>query len=394
MKAALQTRTTTDATPSFTPVRSGVLQRKCACGGTPGPSGACAECQRKRLPSTPTRVQTRLTVNQPGDRYEQEADAVAKQVVRQQRTARRGEAPQPATFPSALPVQRMIQRAETSFPSDAEEKVKEEGVQRKGDTPAAATPGLEARLHTLAGSGRPLPETVHGRMEESFGANFEQIRIHDDAEAATLSRSIHAEAFTYGNDIYFGANKFDPATEQGTELLAHELTHTLQQKGIRRKTIQRRGGTKVGELSIRSNVISAGLTAGHAWLAYLPVSGSMTTYGTWGNLTPKGLYRDRELTYTAAAIRTTNLDSTDHTNLTSFAAANADWGYINNCASFAARGWRNVTGESLAYKSGFIPNPSALGAGIVAANGGATGTLPTTTPATGGSSGGSSSSAP
>src|SRR5215218_8130712 len=93
--------------PPFTPVRAGLLQRKCACGGTPGPSGECEECRRKRLtgrrnPSAPTRaeaaspdqqpggaqqadrapVQPRLVVNAPGDEYEREADLIAGQVMR------------------------------------------------------------------------------------------------------------------------------------------------------------------------------------------------------------------------------------------------------------------------------------------------------------------------
>jgi hypothetical protein len=66
--------------PSFTPVRSGLLQRKCACGGTPGLSGECEECNRKRLNGqqrAPRSLQTKLAINEPGDRFEQEADRMA-----------------------------------------------------------------------------------------------------------------------------------------------------------------------------------------------------------------------------------------------------------------------------------------------------------------------------
>jgi len=215
-------------------------------------------------------------------------------------------------------------------------------------------------------------------MQAGFGVRFDQIRIHTDGEAARISRSLNAEAFTYGNDIYFGTGKFDHSSKTGKELLAHELTHTLQQGGLRRRAVQRRGGPTVGQLSINTNVVSAGLTAGHAWLAYTPTGGSMTTYGTWGNRAPIGLHRDLELGYRPTATRTTDLDSGDQSALTSFAAANNTWSYTNNCASFAARGWRSVSGESLDYTTLGIPNPSALGAGIVAANGGTTGILPTT----------------
>ena len=144
----------------------------------------------------------------------------------------------------------------------------------------------------------------------------------------------------------------------------------------------------MGQLSVNSNVIGAGLTAGHAWLAYNPVGGTMTTYGTWGNKPHIGLNRDLELGSRAAASRTTDLDSGDYTSLTTFAAANDAWTLTNNCASFAARGWKSVTAESLSYTTWFIPNPSALGQGIVAANGGTTGVLPAAAAAGGG--GGSS----
>ena len=78
-------RTPPISTMSFTPVRSGLLQRKCACGGTPGPTGECEECSRKRLSGqrrAPLGLQTKLAVNQAGDRLEQEADRIAEQIMR------------------------------------------------------------------------------------------------------------------------------------------------------------------------------------------------------------------------------------------------------------------------------------------------------------------------
>jgi len=227
-------------------------------------------------------------------------------------------------------------------------------------------------------------------MEGSFGVSLDHVRVHADARAADLSRKLGAEAFTYGSHIYFGAGKFDEKSRSGNELLAHELTHTIQQQGVQRRAIQRRGGATVGSLAIRTNVVGAGLTDGHAWLSYTPNGGAQTTYGTWGNRPHIGLNRDLELTYPFAASRSTALDSADQAGLVSFAAANDSWGYINNCASFAARGWRSVAGESLSYTTLNIPNPSALGSGIVSANGGTTGVLVATPPGPPSSSGGSS----
>jgi hypothetical protein len=152
-------------------------------------------------------------------------------------------------------------------------------------------------------------------------------------------------------------------------------------------SVQRVGGAVVGRLCVRSNVISAGLTAGHAWLSYTPNGGSETTYGTWGNRRPIGLHRDLEVGFGFAASRCTDLDATDKGALDSFAAGNNAWSLLNNCASFAARGWQSVTMESLDYTSMGIPNPSALGAGISAANGGPIGVLaPAGAPAGAGSS--------
>src|SRR5882724_13613326 len=76
MKPMVKTRKRPAAKVSFVPVRTGLLQRKCACGGTPGPTGECEACRKKRLA-----LQTKLTVNHPGDIYEQEADKIADRVM-------------------------------------------------------------------------------------------------------------------------------------------------------------------------------------------------------------------------------------------------------------------------------------------------------------------------
>jgi hypothetical protein len=331
-------------------------------------------------------IRAKLAISQPRDACEIEADKVARHVVRDLELSP-SEKSSPGISKSPISIHKMIQRQESSFPEDSEDKLTEEEgqIQLKKNEDSVASPDMELRLDSLAGQGQRLPNSIKTRMEDSFGASFDDIRIHADGEAARLSRSIGAEAFTFGRDIYFGANKFDPVTRGGKELLAHELTHSLQQNGISRKAVQRRGGSAVGQLDINSNVISKGLTDGHAWLGYRPSGGARTTYGTWGNKTPIGLHRDLELGYRAAATRRTDLDAGDYSSLTSFASANNSWSLTNNCASFAARGWEAVTGESLSYTTAFIPNPSALGAGIVAANGGSTGVLSTAPPARGSS---------
>ena len=339
----------------------------------------------------PLRLQAKLTVGQPGDIYEHEADAVAEQVIQRRHASGLG-GDEFARF-SSLPVREIIQCQETSFPPDSEEQLQQNAqLQKKPETSTNAkgskglANGFEGALVASRTKGQSFHGSVKNEMERDFGACFDKVRIHADSEAAGFNRVLNAEAFAYGNDIYFAEGKYDHSSDEGLELLAHELTHTLQQGAVRRKAVQFRGGSKVGNLSVNTNVISEGLTAGHAWLGYTAIGGAMTTYGTWGNRPHKGLNRDIELGYSPKAKRITDLDSVDYSALTSFAAANDDWGYINNCASFAARGWLNVTGESLDYTTALIPNPSALGAGIVAANGGATGILVAAAPGTGSSS--------
>ncbi|HET9227500.1 MAG TPA: LysM peptidoglycan-binding domain-containing protein, partial [Thermoanaerobaculia bacterium] len=142
----------------------------------------------------------KLTIGAAEDRYEQEADRMADRVT------------------GGNPVQRSA------------EGVQSVGSDAQGAVPAG--PGLESRLEARRGQGNPLPDPVRGEMEHAFGADFGGVRLHSDGEAAEMSHGIQARAFTYGNDIYLGQGGLD------RRLLAHELTHTIQQ-GAAPRTIQR-----------------------------------------------------------------------------------------------------------------------------------------------------------
>lgn len=178
------------------------------------------------------RVQPRLILGPADDKYEREADLVARHIMEQQESNSANQRPQ-KTIASGIasgsaPVP-AVQRQVSSFPDDSEEKLEEEKwIQRKGKAKPLIVNALEQRLSASAGSGRKLPPSVQVQMENSFGASLDRVRIHANREAVEISRSLNAEAFTYGNDIYFGANRYNPATNRGIELLAHELTHTMQ----------------------------------------------------------------------------------------------------------------------------------------------------------------------
>ena len=93
----------------------------------------------------------------------------------------------------------------------------------------AATPARAPSANVKATGGSPLPAPVRGSMERRFGANFGGVRVHTGDAAARQSAAINAHAFTIGPNVYFGRDKFQPHSSGGQELLAHELTHTIQQ---------------------------------------------------------------------------------------------------------------------------------------------------------------------
>jgi hypothetical protein len=161
-------------------------------------------------------IQAKFTVNEPGDRFEQEADRVAEQVMR---------LPDP-TVGTPPRVQRMCSECE-------------EELHRK------AGPGVEAVgegfKHPTSG-GRPLPDSERGFFEPRFGQDFSQVRLHTDAKASKAARSINALAYTMRNDIVFAEGRYRPGTDGGRRLLAHELAHTIQQGCASEPIVQRRIG--------------------------------------------------------------------------------------------------------------------------------------------------------
>lgn len=186
--------------------------------------GVCHTC--------PSRVQAKLTINQPGDKYEQEADRVAEQIMRM---------PDPYTHEGAAVSERSqgihIQQACTECDDELrrqpldEEEEEEEILQVKevpGHTPQV-TPDLVGQINGLRGRGQPLPESEHAFFEPLFRHDFGQVRIHADVRAAEAARTVNARAFTLGRDVVFEAGQYAPGTMRGRKLLAHELTHVVQQ---------------------------------------------------------------------------------------------------------------------------------------------------------------------
>lgn len=116
---------------------------------------------------------------------------------------------------------------------DAEQPVQGKGVfqgliQRMADG-GTLEEGTEQQIQSRKGGGSALPDDMRSEMESGIGADFSGVKVHTDSQAADLNRSMGARAFTQGNDIFFGQGQYDPGTQGGKHLLAHELTHTVQQ---------------------------------------------------------------------------------------------------------------------------------------------------------------------
>ncbi|MDP2603707.1 MAG: DUF4157 domain-containing protein, partial [Deltaproteobacteria bacterium] len=197
MNTALRTLTPSigKAQPSFTPVQSGLLQRKCACGNHTVASGECAECAKHK-----TGIQRKLAIGASSDPLEREADRVADQVM---------------TAPAYTAVSGTPRR-----------------IQRFTGHPAAQMDAVPATVNqALASSGRPLDPVLQRDMGQRFGHDFSRVRVHSGAAAEQSARDMSAYAYTVGHDIVFGAGRFAPGTNDGRRLIAHELTHVVQQTG-------------------------------------------------------------------------------------------------------------------------------------------------------------------
>ncbi len=149
---------------SFISLHKGLLQRKCACGGSPGVDGECSECREKRL-----------------------------------------------------------------------------SLQHAAANSAALSSTMPPIVHDVLHSpGQPLDASTRAFMEPRLGHDFSKVRVHSDTKAAESARAVSALAYTVGKDVVFGAGQYVPGTREGKRLMAHELTHVVQQQSLQNKgTIQR-----------------------------------------------------------------------------------------------------------------------------------------------------------
>ena len=173
--------------------------------------GECSECSKKQRLG----LQTKLKVNEPGDIYEQEADRIADQVI----TTAAG----PVVGGTPPRIQRFT-------------------GQLAGQMDAA----LHGVDEVLSSPGRPLEPALRQDMERRFGHDFSRVRVHTGAVAEQSARNVNAHAYTVGHSIVFDVGRFAPATQEGRRLIAHELTHVVQQSGAERLRAARGSETREG----------------------------------------------------------------------------------------------------------------------------------------------------
>lgn len=225
-------------------------------------------------------MQTKLTVGAPNDVYEQEADRVADQVMRMSEPAF-GEGATVAAE-AAPSVQRLCHECGEELQRQLVEEEQEEQVQRQAvdeqqeEEPIQAKPAaegagplsapLESTIRALRGGGQPLPAAERAFFEARFGQDFAHVRIHTDASAAQAAQSVRARAFTLGHDVVFSAGAYRPSASDSRRLLAHELTHVVQQTG----------GAQQGESSEASDTLRR--------VAWEPYSDTGQTVAPWPSL--------------------------------------------------------------------------------------------------------------
>ncbi|MEH2237352.1 eCIS core domain-containing protein [Nostoc sp.] len=204
------------------------------------------------------RPQAKLSISQPGDKYEQEADSVAQQVMQRmgqpvnRQSIQREALPEEEELqmkPMANFITPLVQRQEMpeeeeelqmksldnntlqrqEAPEDEEELQMKPMVQRQALM--AAAPDIEASINQARGGGQAMAENIRHPMERAFGADFSGVKVHTDSQSDQLNRSIQARAFTTGHDVFFRQGEYNPGSRGGQELLAHELTHVVQQNG-------------------------------------------------------------------------------------------------------------------------------------------------------------------
>ena len=158
-------------------------------------------------------IQPSLKVSSPTDSSEQEAVGVAGKVMRMQITD------------NSITYKNSGAAKVFRLKSD----LKEEKIQRQGQGIPKVSPASSSQIQNSSSEGSALPSSVRSFIKPRFKADFSNVKVHTSQKSAGMNAQLSAKAFTVGNNIFFGKDQFQPQHAEGKELIAHELTHTIQQ---------------------------------------------------------------------------------------------------------------------------------------------------------------------
>jgi hypothetical protein len=217
---------------------------------TPITESSATSIRRKPFSSKRMPIQAKLNIGEPDDKYEKEADNTAAKVVQQISSSSQDSSVQKQEIEEDEELQRSpistLQREED--PIDEDEDENEEELQmkpllqkRENLGGGEASSNLESSIQSVRGSGHSLDTNLQLKMEQSMGADFSKVKVHTDLLSNQLNQSIQAKAFTTGQDIFFGQGEYNPNNQNGQELIAHELTHVVQQNGssVQKSSLQK-----------------------------------------------------------------------------------------------------------------------------------------------------------
>lgn len=275
--------------------------------------------QRKQvggIPQTPFFQRKGIAIGQPNDKYEQEADAVASKVVNKspegkpvvqqkeisgiQRLATSKEDEKFSTTDARMAHDKEIQEKPIQKMGEApKEEEKTTPVQTKVEGSSSASPQVSSKIANSAGKGSPLSPKTQQEMSSSFGTDFSHVRVHNDSEAVGMNKELQAQAFTHGNDIYFNEGKYNPNSPDGKFLLAHELTHVVQQGGgnsFQKNTIQPYRSPKATHFGLQdegdlteNDFNSKKDKEAKPWIKQITINFNIEKKDNSGNLIPAGV---------------------------------------------------------------------------------------------------------
>ena len=205
----------------------------------------------KPLQSKRMAIQAKLSIGEPNDKYEQEADATASKVVQQINSPTQDQSVQREAMEEEEELQMKpissIQR-EATMEEEEELQMKSLVQRRENLGGGEASIDLESSIQSARGSGQSLDASLQAKMGQAMGADFSSVKVHTDSQSDQLNQSIQSKAFTTGQDVFFRQGAYEPNSRGGQELIAHELTHVVQQNAVNGRLVQRDTATPDTEI--------------------------------------------------------------------------------------------------------------------------------------------------